>query len=525
MAAVYLAGKRAGTSRVLPPAHVPARHVLARASRRTARRIVYGAAWDGRPFEIFIRRVGSPESRPFGLPRRRLLGVSRTGELAVSARAARRRPLRTRGTLARCALAGGGAPRELLEDVEGADWAPDGTASPSSATVDGRRSARVPDRATSSTRPPAGSAIRAFPPTGDLVAFLEHPVRGDDRGSVAVVDLSGRAVDSARTLRGRQGLAWSPGAAEIWFTAAPRPARTAGLYASRRPARTGCLPRPGVLTLHDVARDGRVLITQDTDRSGCSARAPGRPKERDLSWLDWSLARTSRPTDNASSSASRARAADPDTRSTCARPTARPRSGSAEGSPQPVSRRPVGARGHRASDPQRLVVFDGAGEARTLSREGLSNQTAVWFPDGARRRSLRANPTRAAPLDLGPRRRKPGPSRPRATGPSESASPRTASSSSPAVPIGSSTSIRARAASRRRLRDLVPGYARRLDRRRTRSLFATGARSAREGLSAEDRDRPKGALERIDASRLGRNHVHLPVVTSVPTGTSTPIPS
>ena len=29
--------------------------------------IIYSAAWEGRPMEVFIHRVESPESRPFGL--------------------------------------------------------------------------------------------------------------------------------------------------------------------------------------------------------------------------------------------------------------------------------------------------------------------------------------------------------------------------------------------------------------------------------------------------------------------------
>ena len=47
----------------------------------------------------------------------------------------------------------------------------------------------------------------------------------------------------------------------------------------------------GNLTLHDVSRDGKVLLAHDSLRSGILAYVPGDPRERDLSWLDWSSVR------------------------------------------------------------------------------------------------------------------------------------------------------------------------------------------------------------------------------------------
>jgi Tol biopolymer transport system component len=46
---------------------------------------------------------------------------------------------------------------------------------------------------------------------------------------------------------------------------------------------------PGTLTLHDISRDGRALITHDSQRQGMMSLAPGETSERDLAWLDWSL--------------------------------------------------------------------------------------------------------------------------------------------------------------------------------------------------------------------------------------------
>ena len=86
--------------------------------------IVYSAAWDGKPSEIFTTRVGSTESRPLGISKAGILAVSSTGEMAVSLGCEAWKS-RCRGTLARVPLAGG-VPREVLDDVVSADWSPDG---------------------------------------------------------------------------------------------------------------------------------------------------------------------------------------------------------------------------------------------------------------------------------------------------------------------------------------------------------------------------------------------------------------
>jgi dipeptidyl aminopeptidase/acylaminoacyl peptidase len=43
------------------------------------------------------------------------------------------------------------------------------------------------------------------------------------------------------------------------------------------------------LTLHDVARDGRVLLGHGSERAGINGLPPGETHERDFSWLDWTL--------------------------------------------------------------------------------------------------------------------------------------------------------------------------------------------------------------------------------------------
>jgi hypothetical protein len=46
---------------------------------------------------------------------------------------------------------------------------------------------------------------------------------------------------------------------------------------------------PGILQLKDIATDGRVLLTRDTNRLGLVAQVPGESGTRDLSWFDFSF--------------------------------------------------------------------------------------------------------------------------------------------------------------------------------------------------------------------------------------------
>src|ERR1700682_5287032 len=126
MAAAYFAGKKAGY--VPPPSF--RQLTFRRGAINSARcapdgqTILYSARWEGKPVEIFVGRLDSPESRAFGLPGAELLSVSPSGEMAVSL-ARRELVFVGIGTLARLGMTGGGSPKEILEDVQSADWAPD----------------------------------------------------------------------------------------------------------------------------------------------------------------------------------------------------------------------------------------------------------------------------------------------------------------------------------------------------------------------------------------------------------------
>ena len=88
--------------------------------------VIYSAAWEGKPLALFSARPESPQSRELDPPGADVLAISSTGEMALALKARPNEGFIYSGTLASGPL-GGGAPRELLENVEFADWSPDGS--------------------------------------------------------------------------------------------------------------------------------------------------------------------------------------------------------------------------------------------------------------------------------------------------------------------------------------------------------------------------------------------------------------
>src|SRR6266849_10025209 len=86
--------------------------------------VIYGAAWDGKPSQLFWARAGSFEARPLGVEAD-ILGISPSGEMAVLLNQ-RFGMTNRQGTLALMSLTGS-APRRLLDNVQDADWSPDGS--------------------------------------------------------------------------------------------------------------------------------------------------------------------------------------------------------------------------------------------------------------------------------------------------------------------------------------------------------------------------------------------------------------
>ena len=84
-----------------------------------------------------------------------------------------------------------------------------------------------------------------------------------------------------------QGLAWSPDGKEVWFTAS-KSGTDRTLYATTLDGKQRVVARlPGALMLLDIAKDGRVLLVRATWRRELLGLVDGEPKQRELSWLDY----------------------------------------------------------------------------------------------------------------------------------------------------------------------------------------------------------------------------------------------
>jgi len=244
--------------------------------------IVYSAAWDGKPGEIFTTRVGSTESRSLGLSPARIEAVSSTGEMALLLGCSDER---CGGTLARAPLAGG-PPRQILEEVIEADWSPDGK--DLAVILYGDKGDRLEYPIGKTLYEGVGilSSLRVSP-RGDLVAFLEHPRPDIRRGILTVVDRAGRKRVLTDEWVNPRPLLWSPTGEEVFFSRWGG-GETRGVDLSGRTRSASWIPG-----LDDVSREGRFLDSGkllENYRRVIQGLVPGAAAEQNLSWLAGSMA-------------------------------------------------------------------------------------------------------------------------------------------------------------------------------------------------------------------------------------------
>jgi len=243
--------------------------------------VVYSAEWDGSPSTLFSAQPGNREAQPLALPSARVLAISKRGEMAILLGGG------DVGTLARAPF-GGGAPREVLEGVTGADWGPDQESLAVVRAVGGKFRLEYPIGTVlyeTEKRPPLTPRVSA---DGKLVAFFDFDVEGGDYALCVVGPNHPRQVLS-RGWRSTGALNWTPDNHEIWFSGG-QPGGDPALYAvtlsgtQRLVSQTG-----GIIVMQDVARDGRVLLTTVNSRLGIHYLPPNGAAQRDLAWLDSSL--------------------------------------------------------------------------------------------------------------------------------------------------------------------------------------------------------------------------------------------
>ena len=339
-----------------------------------AQTVVYAASWEGLPLDVFTTRPGSSESRSLGLAGAGLLAISSTGELAISLNRHFMFGFETAGTLARVPLAGG-APREVLENVEDADWSPDGKSLAVARHVGNRNRLDYPIGKVLYDAPGWVSDVRVSP-DGHLVAFIDHALRGDNVGTVKVVDTDGKVRLTGPLAI--SGLAWSPRGDEVWSSGRD------SISATSLSGKTRAIWNVPAGFLRDVARDGRVLCGVNSSRREIVGVSGADRVERNLTWLNWSFPKgISSDGKTVLFEEQNIQPQGVYLRKLDGSPAVRIGDGGAWGF-SPDGRWVLTTRREREKDSQLTLLPTGAGEPRPLPKADILVQAATWFPDGRR---------------------------------------------------------------------------------------------------------------------------------------------
>jgi len=252
--------------------------------------ILYTAAWNGAPKpQVYTTRTDALMSRPIDLMDSTVLSISAKGEMAIRQNA-QSDPI-PRGMLSVVPLTGG-APREMLSDVRSASWGPEGDSLAVSHVSDIENRLEYPIGKTILSTSTGDITDVAVSPDGKSIAYFDHPNAGDTRGYVAVVDLSGKSRRLTHEWADLTGLAWSRSGNEVWFTGSDSGINSALYAVDLSGLIRDLLHIPGRLHLFDISKDGEVLLTNEASRLETYGHRLGDSKDIDLSWFDWTLARS-----------------------------------------------------------------------------------------------------------------------------------------------------------------------------------------------------------------------------------------
>ena len=255
------------------------------AARFAGDAVLYTASWEGAPGRTYLVTPGNPQSRDLMMPENsQLLSVSAANDLALLVG-----PFNPdgSGTLARNSITGGQT-RELLEHVSIADWLPDASNMALSRRVNGKWRLEFPQGKVlwESEFPPFGLRVS---PNGELVAFCQY-----DQGSrigIMTIDRSGKQnylgpVSTQNSMSADSRLFWTPDGGEIWFRSFD--SNDLGtIYGLSLSGKRRVIARlPGQVSLHDLSRTGKALISTDATRVGILGAAPGEQVEQDFSVLE-----------------------------------------------------------------------------------------------------------------------------------------------------------------------------------------------------------------------------------------------
>ena len=344
--------------------------------------IVYAAAWQGRPVQLFTTRLDSTESTALPLPSANLASVSEKGMLAILLS-------RDSGPVVAEVSLAGGAPRELVEGgspgslaLAGipADWSPAGDG----LAIIRKGQLEFPIGKVLVLGSPTDSVTGVrFSPDGRLIAYIRG---GASSFAINVTNLSGKTTMLADGLEIATSLAWHPRTGEIWFSGRERNSRfgvieiqAVSLSGKRRVVARA----PTLLIVEDIAPDGGVLLRSDDWPTTMMCLPRGASREVDLSWLDFS-AGVDLSDDGRDLLFTEGGAGEGAKGAVYMRKTdgSSPAVRLADGEAQSLS--PDKKWFARVSGGRITLLPTGPGEPRTIQDEGLEYRAAAWFRDGKR---------------------------------------------------------------------------------------------------------------------------------------------
>ncbi|MBN9689475.1 MAG: protein kinase [Verrucomicrobia bacterium] len=345
--------------------------------------VYYGARWNMKPLEIFASRPGSPEARPLNYTNADVLSISTKGELALLLNRKGVGWFSGTGTLARVSM-NGGTPREVLTEVKDADWYPDGEKYVVVRLAGGRWRLEQHPSKEGGLQLAETSGTFSKPrvsPKGDWIAFLEHRSLSDNRGKVKIVNVEGKSVELTGEYAQIDGLAWHPNGKEVWFTAI-RDGEIQSLRAVTLDGEERQVMKMSVnMTLHDIFKDGRLLMTRQFELQEIIGMVPPETHEKNLTSMGRCMLRGITPDgsrflllffgEGAGESYTTYLVSPDGSEST--------RLGSGMGHAISPDNKWVFA---SAYDPASLILMPtGPGPTRTLSITNLDLQLASWLPD------------------------------------------------------------------------------------------------------------------------------------------------
>jgi WD40 repeat protein len=350
--------------------------------------IVYSASWEGGDQQLYMARTDDPGARDLNLKDAELLAISKGGELAVRLNTNYVGGYARTGTLARVPLSGG-TPREVLDNVQDADWSPNGE---NLAVV-----RYVPENNHWRLEYPVGKVLfnsinwishPKISPDGKWVAFADHEnTSGDDQGSISVIRADGSDNNKQRKLStgwvSAQGVLWSPAGDEVWFTSSG----SGSASNPRAVTLTGKLRTitniPGGTWFEDL-RDGTALIVTHQQRIGIRGMAPGGKEERDLGWFGWSILSDISRDGRKILFDEEGDGGGPNYTVFLRDTDGSPPSRIGEGNGMAISPDAKWVITKPAKGGPLSLVPTGAGEARQLTHDAVSYGRVTWLPDGKR---------------------------------------------------------------------------------------------------------------------------------------------